>query len=100
MRKPFALLPMAGLDPLAGNRSRPGEKRLRLPTSSWFAAAYCQVPGNWVLVMANALAFIGGGLLTGIGKGRVDRNRSTGRRANGRQTRIQLGRRRPLAASV
>ncbi len=100
MRKPFVLLSMAGLDPLAGDRFRPGEKRLRLPMFGWFATAYCHRPGNWVPVMASALAFIGGGLLTGIGKGRVDRNRSTGRRANGRQIAIQPGYQRPLAASV
>ncbi len=32
--------------------------------------------------------------------GRVDRNRSTGRRNNGRQTTIQLGYQRPLAAGL
>ncbi len=60
MRKPFALLPMAGLDLLAGDRSRPSEKRLRLPMFGWFAAAYCHVPGNWAHMVVHIRPGAGG----------------------------------------
>ncbi len=60
MRKPFALLPMAGLDPLAGNRSRPGEKRLTPPMFGRLAAAYCQVPGNWAHMVVHIRPGAGG----------------------------------------